>query len=101
MAEAPATMIPFVERMPRPPMVERHRSMSWITERLAGIPQRKTPLWWWCSIAITGSLASFGVFCILYLLFTGVGVWGNNIPIAWAWGITNFVFWIGIGHAGT
>jgi Ni/Fe-hydrogenase subunit HybB-like protein len=101
MAEPPATMIPFVERMPRPPMVEEHRSMSWITDRLAGIPQRKTPLWWWCSVAVTGSLASFGVFCILYLLFTGVGVWGNNIPVAWAWGITNFVFWIGIGHAGT
>jgi hypothetical protein len=47
MAEAPATMIPVVERMPRPPMVEEHRSMSWITDRLAGIPQRKTPLCFW------------------------------------------------------
>lgn len=101
MAETRATMIPFVERMPRPPMVEEHRSMSWITDRLAGIPLGQTPVWWWCTIAVTGSLAAFGVFCILYLLFTGVGVWGNNIPIAWAWGITNFVFWIGIGHAGT
>jgi hypothetical protein len=79
MAEPPATMIPFVERMPRPPMVEKHRSMSWITDRLAGIPQRGTPLWWSCAVALVGSLASFGVFCILYLLFTGVGVWGNNI----------------------
>ncbi len=32
---------------------------------------------------------------------TGIGVWGNNRPIGWAWDITNFVFWIGIGHAGT
>jgi hypothetical protein len=43
MAEAPATMIPFVERMPRPPLVENHRSMSWISARLADIPREKTP----------------------------------------------------------
>ena len=40
-------------------------------------------------------------FCVLYLIFTGVGVWGLNTPIAWAYDITNFVFWVGIGHAGT
>ena len=54
MAETRATMIPFVERMPRPPMVEEHRSMSWITDRLAGIPLGQTPVWWWCTIAVTG-----------------------------------------------
>jgi Ni/Fe-hydrogenase subunit HybB-like protein len=82
-------------------MVANNRSMHWITCLLAGIPERKAPLWWWFAIAVTGSFATFGVFCIIYLLWTGVGVWGNNIPVAWAWGITNFVFWIGIGHAGT
>jgi hypothetical protein len=71
-------MVAFVERMPRPPLVEQFRSMGWITDRLAGIPQRKTPLWWWCAIAISGSVALFGIFCILYLLFTGVGVWGKQ-----------------------
>jgi Ni/Fe-hydrogenase subunit HybB-like protein len=98
--QAPAT-VPFEERMPRPPMVLNNRSMSWITNLIAGIPEQKTPLWWYITIAITGSVAGFGVLCILYLLFTGVGVWGNNIPVGWAWDITNFVFWIGIGHAGT
>ena len=97
---APAT-VPFEERMPRPPMVLNNRSMSWITNLIAGIPEQKTPLWWHITIAITGSIAGFGVLCILYLLSTGVGVWGNNIPVGWAWDITNFVFWIGIGHAGT
>jgi molybdopterin-containing oxidoreductase family membrane subunit len=38
---------------------------------------------------------------LAYLISTGVGVWGNNHPVGWAWDITNFVFWIGIGHAGT
>jgi Ni/Fe-hydrogenase subunit HybB-like protein len=97
---APAT-VPFEDRMPRPPMVLNNRSMAWITNLIAGIPEQKTPLWWYITIAITGSIAGFGVLCILYLLFTGVGVWGNNIPVGWAWDITNFVFWIGIGHAGT
>ena len=36
-----------------------------------------------------------------YLIATGVGVWGNNAPVFWAWPIVNFVFWVGIGHAGT
>jgi Ni/Fe-hydrogenase subunit HybB-like protein len=98
--QAPAT-VPFEERLPRPPMVQNNRSMSWITNLIAGIPEQKTPLWWYITLAITGSIAGFGVLCILYLLFTGVGVWGNNIPVGWAWDITNFVFWIGIGHAGT
>jgi molybdopterin-containing oxidoreductase family membrane subunit len=98
--DAPAT-VPFEERMPREPMVLNNRPMSWITNLIAGIPEQKTPMWWFITTAITGSIAAFGVFCILYLLFTGVGVWGNNIPVGWAWDITNFVFWIGIGHAGT
>jgi hypothetical protein len=55
--------------------------MAWISNRIAGIVENKAPLWWWIAIAITGSFAGFGTFCILYLLFTGVGVWGNNIPV--------------------
>jgi Ni/Fe-hydrogenase subunit HybB-like protein len=94
-------MVPFEERMPRPPLVQNNRSMAWLTDLIAGASERKTPLWWFISISITGSIAAFGVFCILYLLFTGVGVWGNDIPVGWAFDITNFVFWIGIGHAGT
>src|ERR1700704_5993423 len=97
---APAT-VPFEERLPRPPMVLNNRSMSWITNLISGIVENKAPMWWWVSIVVTGSFAGFGVCCICYLLFTGVGVWGNNVPAGWAWDITNFVFWIGIGHAGT
>ncbi|MBW0001280.1 MAG: polysulfide reductase NrfD [Verrucomicrobia bacterium] len=100
-AASAASTVPFEERMPRPPLVENNRSMPWISDLICGIVESKTPMWWYVSIAITGSLAAFGIFCIFYLLFTGVGVWGNNIPVGWAWDITNFVFWIGIGHAGT
>src|SRR5204862_954115 len=59
------------------------------------------PRWWWVAFTITASVATFGLFCLGYQISTGVGTWGNNIPDGWAWDITNFVFWIGIGHAGT
>jgi len=56
---------------------------------------------WWVCFMTTASIATFGLFCIGYQISTGVGTWGNQIPVGWAWDITNFVFWIGIGHAGT
>lgn len=64
------------------------------------------PLWkftgrWWILIGITGAGTLWMLICIAYLFRTGVGVWGNNIPVAWAFAITSFVWWIGIGHAGT
>ena len=101
MSEPSAPTIAFEERMPRLPIVWNNHSMAWISDRIAGIVENKAPRWWWIAIATSGSFAVFGTLCIFYLLFTGVGVWGNNIPVGWAWGITNFVFWIGIGHAGT
>jgi molybdopterin-containing oxidoreductase family membrane subunit len=56
---------------------------------------------WRLALAITGGLTLWLVFCISYTVGTGIGVWGNLIPIAWAFAIINFVWWIGIGHAGT
>jgi molybdopterin-containing oxidoreductase family membrane subunit len=56
---------------------------------------------WWLAIAITGTLAAIFVLCAAYTVVRGIGVWGNNVPVAWAFDIVNFVFWIGIGHAGT
>ncbi len=56
---------------------------------------------WWISIAVTLTMLSFGVFCIAVTVFEGLGVWGINQPVAWGFDIVNFVFWVGIGHAGT
>src|SRR5262245_66542360 len=86
--------------MPRRPLVLNNHSMAWISDRIAGIVENKAPLWWWITISITGFFAAFGTFCMLYLLFTGVGVWGNNVPVGWAWDIKNFVLLICIGIAG-
>ncbi|MCG2460327.1 polysulfide reductase NrfD [Flavobacteriaceae bacterium F89] len=56
---------------------------------------------WW--IVFTIALVAFlwGLGCIIYTISTGIGVWGLNKTIGWAWDITNFVWWVGIGHAGT
>jgi Ni/Fe-hydrogenase subunit HybB-like protein len=87
--------------LPRAILVENNRSYSWITEKICGIIEGKTPTWWWVCFALACFVASFTVAGISYLVATGVGVWGHANPVNWAWDIVNFVFWIGIGHAGT
>ena len=88
-------------RMPRLPLVLNNRSFSWITDKVCGIVEEKTPLWWWIAFCCSASLAGFTAMGLTYLVSTGVGVWGLSNPINWGWAIVNFVFWIGIGHAGT
>jgi molybdopterin-containing oxidoreductase family membrane subunit len=87
--------------IPRPKIVENNRSFSWITEKICGIVEGKTPTWWWIAFTICGVTASFTAMGLIYLVSTGVGVWGLRNPTFWGWAIVNFVFWIGIGHAGT
>ena len=89
------------ERITRAPLVTNNRPMSWITDHVASCTEKKAPAWWWVLFTISSTLAVCSVLCIAYLISTGVGVWGLNHPVGWAWDITNFVFWIGIGHAGT
>src|SRR6266705_3902736 len=85
----------------RVPLILNRRNFSWLTERISGVVENPAPRWWWVCFTITASAATFGLFCLGYQISTGVGTWGNNVPVGWAWDITNFVFWIGIGHAGT
>src|SRR6195952_1434263 len=87
--------------LPRPILVENNRSFSWITDKICGIIEGKTPTWWWVCFILACFIASFTVAGIPYLVSTGVGVWGHANPVNWAWDIVNFVFWVGIGHAGT
>tara|TARA_B100000212_G_scaffold342159_1_gene327989 strand:+ start:26067 stop:27479 length:1413 start_codon:yes stop_codon:yes gene_type:complete len=87
--------------IPRPALVENNRSFSWITDKICGIVEEKTPTWWWVCFIIACAGASFTVMGLVYLVATGTGVWGLANPANWGWAIVNFVFWIGIGHAGT
>jgi molybdopterin-containing oxidoreductase family membrane subunit len=61
----------------------------------------RTPTWWWVGFGISLGLLVMYLVSILVLVTTGTGVWGNNVPVAWGMPIINFVWWIGIGHAGT
>jgi Ni/Fe-hydrogenase subunit HybB-like protein len=62
---------------------------------------RETPRGWWLLFGLCLSVAGVYLGCVLYTLANGIGVWGNNSAVGWAFGIINFVWWIGIGHAGT
>ncbi|MEO6054928.1 MAG: NrfD/PsrC family molybdoenzyme membrane anchor subunit [Chthoniobacterales bacterium] len=92
---------PDIQQIQKVPLVLNQRTMSWISNYISSIVEGQTPSWWWISIFCTGTLMLVCFSCLAYLISTGVGVWGNNHPVGWAWDITNFVFWIGIGHAGT
>jgi molybdopterin-containing oxidoreductase family membrane subunit len=72
-----------------------------LTEKICGIVERPAPRWWLPAFLISLLIASGALIAAAYLISTGVGVWGENQPVGWAFDITNFVFWIGIGHAGT
>ncbi len=84
-----------------PPLVVGHPSYADVTRRVSGILEGKMPRAWYIAFGITATLTAVLLAMLTYLVSTGIGVWGNNIPVAWAFDITNFVFWIGIGHAGT
>jgi len=87
--------------MARKPLVANSRSLGWITDHIAGMLEGRPALWWWVATILTGLIATLVPCELTYLVSTGVGIWGLNHPVGWAWDITNFVFWIGIGHAGT
>jgi len=85
----------------RAPLVLGNRSYNWVTETVCGYIEKGPGRWWLPVFSVTAGVAGLMPLMILYLVITGVGTWGLNNQVAWAWDITNFVFWIGIGHAGT
>ena len=72
-----------------------------MTDLVTRIALRETPTMWYVAMAVSLSLLSLLIVTVGYLLTTGVGVWGNNNTVSWGFPIVNFVFWVGIGHAGT
>ena len=85
----------------RKPLVANGRSVRWITDHVVGLMDGKPSRRWLVLVAISGLIASLVPLELIYLVSTGVGVWGSNNTVAWAWDITNFVWWVGIAHAGT
>jgi molybdopterin-containing oxidoreductase family membrane subunit len=85
----------------RPPLILGGKTFTTVTEAVTNVAQRPTTFAWKVAFLISLSFLGLLVICIGYLVTTGVGVWGNNQPVSWAFDIVNFVFWVGIGHAGT
>jgi Ni/Fe-hydrogenase subunit HybB-like protein len=85
-----------------PPAERPYPGPHWVTEKISSLVLTPhTPIEWIVvfGAVFTGTL--FLMFAIFWLLYRGIGIWGVNIPVAWGFAITNFVWWIGIGHAGT
>ncbi|MDX1686924.1 MAG: NrfD/PsrC family molybdoenzyme membrane anchor subunit [Candidatus Promineifilaceae bacterium] len=84
------------------PVVEGQPTYSSITEKISALAlTERTPLAWFVGFGLAFSLLMLLLLSIGYLLVQGVGIWGLNVPVAWGFAIVNFVWWIGIGHAGT
>jgi Ni/Fe-hydrogenase subunit HybB-like protein len=84
------------------PIIEPGHTLATVTDKISSIVLgRGTSKGWLFGFAIAFSLLMLLNFTIGYLLIKGVGIWGINIPVGWGFAIVNFVWWIGIGHAGT
>jgi Ni/Fe-hydrogenase subunit HybB-like protein len=85
----------------REPLILGHRTYHDITEDIARPIEGKANKYWYLVFTIAVCAFTWGIGCLCYTLGTGIGAWGANKTVGWAWDITNFVWWIGIGHAGT
>src|ERR1044072_5345952 len=84
------------------PVITPGHTFASVTDKISALTlRRRTPLGWYIGFAISFVLVQVLLFTITYLVTTGIGIWGTNIPVGWAFPIINFVWWIGIGHAGT
>lgn len=85
----------------REPLILGNKTYAQITEDVLKPVESNASKLWYTVFTISALIALYGIGLIVYLIGTGIGVWGLNKTINWAWDITNFVWWVGIGHAGT
>lgn len=91
-----------LEEWVEPKLVQGGETYESISDKICQIAENpRPPLGWWVSFFIAANIAGLFGAMIGYLIITGTGIWGNNNPVFWGWPIVNFVFWVGIGHAGT
>ena len=85
-----------------PPIIGPGHTFRSVTDKISAVVlTQKTPRGWFVGFGIAFTLAMLLLYAISYLVLKGIGIWGVNIPVAWGFDIVNFVWWIGIGHAGT
>jgi molybdopterin-containing oxidoreductase family membrane subunit len=82
-------------------LVTGDHDLGSVTDKISRITEVKTPRLWWLLFGLAGALALVLAGSVGWLVWEGTGIWGLNNPVGWGWAIVNFVFWVGIGHAGT
>jgi Ni/Fe-hydrogenase subunit HybB-like protein len=85
----------------RGPLIEGKKTLGQITGDVAAPLETRPGLWWYIAFSISCSAALFGFYAMYITVYKGIGTWGVNNTVGWGWEIVNFVWWIGIGHAGT
>ena len=85
----------------RIPLIKGNKTYHDVTEDILRPMANRPGRFWYLGIFLSGSALLFGAFMIFWTIWHGIGTWGLNRTVGWGWGITNFVWWIGIGHAGT
>jgi molybdopterin-containing oxidoreductase family membrane subunit len=85
----------------RKPLILGNKSYADVTHDVADLLDQKPSGLWYAGFVVAVAMLGLGVWAVTYQLMTGIGTWGLNNTVGWAFDITNFVFWIGIGHAGT
>jgi Ni/Fe-hydrogenase subunit HybB-like protein len=89
------------ESFVREPLVDGAKDYHQVTEDIISPIERKPGRMWYVGFFFSVALLLFGVFSVTWEVYWGIGVWGVNRTVGWGWDITNFVWWVGIGHAGT
>src|SRR5215468_7772341 len=89
------------EAVVRDPLILGRKDYHQITEDICRPVEGKANKYWWMAFTISAVTMIWGILCLAYTIGNGIGSWGLNKTVGWAWDITNFVWWIGIGHAGT
>ncbi len=85
----------------RAPLITGDQSYNSITEMVCRVAENPQPMVWYIAFGFSSLTAVMFLSLIGFLILKGVGIWGNMNPVFWAWPIVNFVFWVGIAHAGT
>src|SRR5512140_1069307 len=88
-------------RKVRGPLIEGKKTLGQITREVLNPMEVKPGIWWPVAFGISSAATLFGVYAIYMTVTKGIGLWGVHNTVAWGWDIINFVWWIGIGHAGT
>ncbi len=85
----------------RIPLVTGGKTVHDVSDDIAGRVEQKPTLTWMLAMAVSLGLLLLGGYAVAITVWDGIGMWGLNKTVGWAWDITNFVWWVGIGHAGT